>query len=94
MLRDEYGSPYGQDHHVWKDYICGVRQRRREMFVPLTHPPGHAQVDFGEALAVRIVRRSNIGGVERKIHFLAMSLPHFGRLLCEGLSGGDHGGLL
>ena len=52
-----------------KDYICGVRQRRREMFVPLTHPPGHAQVDFGEALAV-------IGGVERKIHFLAMSLPH------------------
>ena len=49
-----------------KDYICGVRQRRREMFVPLTHPPGHAQVDFGEALAV-------IGGVERKIHFLAMS---------------------
>ena len=39
------------------------------MSVPLTHPPGHAQVDFGEALAV-------IGGVERKIHFLAMSLPH------------------
>ena len=39
------------------------------MFVPLTHPPGHAQVDFGEALAV-------IGGVERKIHFLALSLPH------------------
>ena len=52
-----------------KDYICGVRQRRREMFVPLTHPPGHAQVDFGEALAV-------IGGVERKIHFLATGLPH------------------
>ena len=52
-----------------KDYICGVRQRQREMFVPLAHPPGHAQLDFGEALAV-------IGGVERKIHFLAMSLPH------------------
>ena len=46
-----------------------MSKRRREMFVPLTHPPGHAQVDFGEALAV-------IGGVERKIHFLAMSLPH------------------
>ena len=28
------------------------------MFVPLVHPPGHAQVDFGEAVAV-------IGGVER-----------------------------
>jgi len=28
------------------------RQRLREMFVPLRHDPGHAQVDFGEALAV------------------------------------------
>jgi len=40
-----------------------------EMFVPLRHEPGHAQVDFGEALAV-------IGGEERKIHFFAMDLPH------------------
>ena len=64
-LRDEYG--FTGKITIVKDYICGVRQRRREMFVPLTHPPGHAQVDFGEALAV-------IGGVERKIHFLAMSL--------------------
>ena len=45
------------------------RQRQREMFVPLRHDPGHAQADFGEALAV-------IGGVERKIHFFAMDLPH------------------
>ena len=67
QLRDEYG--FTGKITIVKDYICGVRQRRREMFVPLTHPPGHAQVDFGEALAV-------IGGVERKIHFLAMSLPH------------------
>ena len=66
-LRDEYG--FTGKITIVKDYICGVRQRWREMFVPLTHPPGHAQVDFGEALAV-------IGGVERKIHFLAMSLPH------------------
>ena len=66
-LRDEDG--FTGKITIVKDYICGVRQRRREMFVPLTHPPGHAQVDFGEALAV-------IGGVERKIHFLAMSLPH------------------
>ena len=45
------------------------RQRQREVFVPLRHDPGHAQADFGEALAV-------IGGVERKIHFFAMDLPH------------------
>jgi hypothetical protein len=39
------------------------------MFVPLAHPPGHAQADFGEALGV-------IGGVERKIHYFAFDLPH------------------
>ena len=37
--------------------------------MPLRHDPGHAQVDFGEALA-------EIAGVERKIHFFAMDLPH------------------
>ena len=52
-----------------KDYIFAAKQRQREMFVPLSHPPGHAQADFGEALAV-------IGGVEQKIHFLVMDLPH------------------
>ena len=66
-LRDEYG--FSGKITIVKDYICAARQRQREMFVPLTHPPGHAQVDFGEALAV-------IGGRMRKIHFLAMSLPH------------------
>ena len=49
--------------------MAGWRQRSQEVFVPLAHPPGHAQVDFGEALAV-------IGGVEGKIHFLAYDLPH------------------
>jgi hypothetical protein len=39
------------------------------MFVPLAHPPGHAQADFGEALAV-------IAGVERKIHVFAFDMPH------------------
>ena len=43
-LRDEYG--FTGKITIVKDYICGVRQRRREMFVPLTHRPGHAQVDF------------------------------------------------
>ena len=39
------------------------------MFVPLAHPPGDAQADFGEALVV-------IAGVQRKAHFLAVDLPH------------------
>jgi len=41
---------------------------QREMFVPLAHPPGMPRPDFGEALAV-------IGGVERKVHYLAVDLP-------------------
>ncbi len=65
-LRDEHGFTGGIT--IVKDYIFAARQRQREMFVPLSHPPGHAQVDFGEALGV-------IGGVERKIHFLVMDLP-------------------
>ena len=52
-----------------KDYVAGWRQRAQEMFVPLVHPPGHAQADFGEAIGV-------IGGVERKIHFFAFDLPY------------------
>ena len=39
------------------------------MFVPLAYPPGHAQCDFGEAVAV-------IGGVEWKVHYLVLDLPH------------------
>jgi transposase len=66
-LRDEHGFTGGIT--IVKDYVAGWRQRTQEMFVPLVHPPGHAQADFGEALAV-------IGGVERKIHFFAFDLPH------------------
>ena len=66
-LRDEHG--YAGGITVVKDYAQAHRQRHREVFVPLRHDPGHAQVDFGEALA-------EIAGVERKIHFFAMDLPH------------------
>ena len=66
-LRDEHG--YGGGLTIVKDYVHERRLRQREVFVPLRHDPGHAQADFGEALA-------EIGGVEQKIHFFAMDLPH------------------
>ena len=66
-LRDERGFTGGIT--IVKDYVAGWRQRTQEMFVPLVHPPGHAQADFGEAIGI-------IGGVERKIHFFAFDLPH------------------
>src|SRR5918911_4394480 len=66
-LRDEHG--FGGGYTTVKDYVRQARGRAREAFVPLAHPPGHAQVDFGEAVAV-------IGGEERKIHFFCLDLPH------------------
>ena len=47
-LRDEHGFTGG--YTIVKDYVRARRQSTREAFVPLHHPPGHAQVDFGEAV--------------------------------------------
>jgi transposase len=55
-LRDEHGFTGGIT--IVKDYVAGWHQRAQEMFVPLVHAPGHAQVDFGEAVGI-------IGGIER-----------------------------
>lgn len=65
-LRVEHG--YTGGNTVVKDYVRGAKITAREMFVPLAHPPGHAQVDFGEAVGV-------IAGVRQKIHFFCMDLP-------------------
>ncbi len=37
--------------------------------MPPPHSPGHAQADFGETFGV-------IGGIECKLHCVAMALPH------------------
>ena len=46
-LRDEHG--FGGQYTIVKDYVREHRRGSQEMFVPLSHPPGHAQCDFGEA---------------------------------------------
>ena len=66
-LRDEYG--FDGQYTIVKDYVRGSRRQSREMFAPLSHPPGHSQCDFGEALVV-------IGGVEQKAHCFVLDLPH------------------
>ena len=66
-LRDEYGFDGG--YTTVKDYVRENRRQTREMFVPLSHAPGHAQWDFGEALVV-------IGGAEQKAHCFVIDLPH------------------
>jgi transposase len=66
-LRDEHGFTGKQT--IVKDYVRERRRRLREVFVPLRHPPGDAQADFGEADAI-------IAGVKYRAHFFAMDLPH------------------
>ena len=56
-MRAEHGFAGGDT--IVKDYVREQRLGGQEMFVPLEHPPGHAQADFGEALVV-------IAGVEQK----------------------------
>lgn len=65
-LREEHG--YTGGYTIVKDYVRLQRVRKQEMFVPLTHAPGEAQADFGEALVV-------IAGVEQKAHYFVMDLP-------------------
>jgi transposase len=54
---------------VVKDVVRELRMRRQEVFMPLIHRPGEAQVDFGVALA-------KMNGTLRKVSFFAMTLPH------------------
>ena len=46
-MRDEHGFTGGIT--IVRDYVAKARLRNREVFIPLSHRPGHAQVDFGEA---------------------------------------------
>jgi transposase len=66
-LKEEHGFTGG--YTIVKDYVRTAALRGQEMFVPLMHPAGEAQVDFGEALVV-------IAGVEQQAHYLVMDLPH------------------
>ena len=65
-IREEHG--YEGGYTIVKDYVRKQRLSSREMFVPLSHPPGHGQADFGEAIAV-------ICGVKLKVHYLCVDLP-------------------
>ena len=66
-LRAEHG--YTGGYTIVKDYVRQAKLSRQEVYIPLTHAPGEAQADFGEAQVV-------IAGVERKAHFMAFDLPH------------------
>ena len=66
-LKEEHG--FGGQYTIVKDYVRQRRTSTREMFVPLVHPPGHGQADFGEAQVI-------IDGALCKAHYLVVDLPY------------------
>jgi transposase len=66
-LRDEYG--FGGGYTIVREFVAKEHLRQKEVFVPLAHPPGRAQVDFGEADIY-------LGGVKTRIHYFCLDLPH------------------
>jgi len=66
-LRAEHS--YTGGYTIVKDYVREAKLSGQEMFVPLSHAPGEAQAEFGEAQVV-------IAGVALTAHFMAFDLPH------------------
>lgn len=65
-----------RDEHVFfcgitivRGYVAGAKLPSREVFIPLSHKPGHAHVDFGEA-------DWTIGGKLIRFHYFCMDMPH------------------
>ena len=59
---------YTGGYTMIKDALREMERHKQEVFVPLSHPAGEAQMDFGYALV-------KMNGVLRKVAFLVMSLP-------------------
>lgn len=66
-LRAEEGFCGG--YTIVRQYVAQATLRAREMFVPLSHRPGHAQADFGQA-------DGYIAGKKVRFHYLCVDLPH------------------
>jgi transposase len=66
-LRDEHGFRGG--YTVVKDAVRELKIGRQEVFLPLSHPPGEAQVDFGFA-------EVDVGGKRQQVALFVMSLPY------------------
>src|SRR5512135_2911605 len=66
-LRDEHGYKGGLT--IVKDAVRAWRRSHAEVFVPLAHRPGEAQVDFGQAEVI-------LDGQAAKVALFVMTLPY------------------
>ena len=65
-LKDE--RDYTGGYTTIRTYVAKKRLNSKEMFVPLSHDPGMAQADFGQAQAI-------INSIPCTVHFLVIQLP-------------------
>ena len=56
-------------YNIVREFVAELKRTSKEVFMPLTHPSGHAQVDFFEALA-------KIDGKLCKVKLFVMVLPY------------------
>ncbi len=63
------GMGYQGKYTQVKESVREMKRLKREVYMPLNHRPGEAQVDFGYALA-------KVSGVLRKVAFFVMALPY------------------
>ena len=73
-LCDEHDFEGG--YTIVKEAVREWKQTQKEVFLPLSHPPGEAQVDFGEATI-------KLNGVERKSALFVMTLPYSGAIIIQ-----------
>jgi len=72
-LRQEHG--YAGGYTAVKDAVRAWRRTSAEVFVPLSHPPAEAQVDFGQA---QIILQAELTTVA----LFVMTLPYSDALFC------------
>ena len=73
-LQQEHGFSGG--YTIVKDAVRAWRESHQEVFLPLVHPPGEAQVDFGEATI-------RLAGQETKVALFVMTLPYSGAIFIQ-----------
>ncbi len=66
-LRDEHG--YAGSERTVRQAVADLKKSSRKVYVPLAHPPGEAQFDFGFAYA-------KVSGERTKIAYGELSLPY------------------
>ncbi len=59
-----------------REAVRQLKEQKAEVFVPLSHPPGEAQVDFGHAQVI-------VAGERVSASYLVMTVPYSDALFCS-----------